>query len=336
MRPKKIQWTRELSLSLILITLIVVFGRINPRIVTVSNLIVQLRNMTGAATLAVAILPIMITGCVDLSFMMIASFSRTVAVIIGGAIGGRNTNPILVMVIAGVVGALIALVNCFFVTKYKIPSIITSLAMVEILIGLTNLVGGRRFFLITSNVSAIQAFLDRDLVAFVNDQGLIIRLKYSIFVPVILSILMYLFLKFTSLGRHIYAVGGDVEVARRVGINVPFTMGASYSILGFMCGFFSVMQMSASPANSMGAGTEFNILACVILGGLILGYGNGSVLGTLLAVIITVFVQNSCLLLGVPAQVQKFMMGALLIASLVSTAYSKKASYIEYKPQNMR
>jgi len=187
-----------------------------------------------------------------------------------------------------------------------------------------------------ANVSAIQAFLDRDIIAFTNDQDLIIRLKYSVFVPVIFSILMFIFLKYTSWGRHIYAVGGDAEVARRVGINVPFTMGMSYGILGFMCGIFSVMQMSASPTNSMGAGVEFNIIACVILGGLILGYGNGSVLGTLLAVVITVFIQNSCILLRIPPQVQKFMMGSFLIASLISTAYSKKASYVEYKSQNMR
>jgi simple sugar transport system permease protein len=134
--------------------------------------------------------------------------------------------------------------------------------------------------------------------------------------PVIaLALLVAWMLRRTLLGRSIYAIGGDLEAARRVGFHVVRTQLLLYVIVGAMAAFGGVIYVivgrSANPQTLVG--TELDTIASVVLGGASIFGGRGSVTGTVLGVLLIQLIDNSLLLIGVPSAWQRAAVGALLI-----------------------
>jgi simple sugar transport system permease protein len=132
---------------------------------------------------------------------------------------------------------------------------------------------------------------------------------------VLLAIGLAWVLRSTMFGRSIYAIGGDVEAARRAGIRVMRTQVAVYVIAGTMAAaggmIYVIMGRSASP--QILVGSELDIIAAVVLGGASIFGGRGSVLGTTLGVILVQVIYNSLILAGVPSAWQRTAVGVLLI-----------------------
>ena len=318
MQSSRFKITREMALAAFVIILIVGFTIRNPQFFSLTNLFYQLTNATTTWILALAILPVMITGGIDLSFMVIFTLSRKLGLMLAQLIS-PDPPVIIILFCAALVGASLSLFNCLLITKFRIPPIITTIATAQLFTGIQNLTGQG----LMANTNKLTEFVNASLFEFVNEYGQTVKLKVMFLIPVVMSILLFLFLKYTIIGRSMYAVGSDRDTARRNGINVPLTMATAYIILGAVVGMFGTLRAGIGVANSVGT-SEFNIIVVVILGGLTLGGGGGTVLGTTLAAVIMTLLQNNTLLLGLPQESVKTMIGIVMIVALIFTSLDIK------------
>ncbi len=141
----------------------------------------------------------------------------------------------------------------------------------------------------------------------------------SALICVALAILLALVLKYTVLGRNIFAIGSNESTARLCGINVPLTLIAVYTISGFFVAVGGLLYFSdvkiGNPSDGMGK--ELEIIAAVVLGGGSLSGGRGSVLGTLVGALIITVIRNGCTLLSIPNTYTLIIIGCIIIAAVI-------------------
>ena len=125
------------------------------------------------------------------------------------------------------------------------------------------------------------------------------------------AVIVWFLLKYTMLGRGIYALGGSREAAERAGFNIPRIQYFIYGTVGFLAGIGGIVYASlnrqANPQELVG--TELNVIAAVVLGGASITGGRGTVIGTLLGVALVVIMNNSLVLIGVPSEWQRVVIG---------------------------
>ena len=136
--------------------------------------------------------------------------------------------------------------------------------------------------------------------------------------------LIALGLKHTMFGRAAYAIGGDPEAARRVGIPVQRTQVVLYVLVGALAAFggmvFMIQGQAADP--QMLISIELDTIAAVVLGGASIFGGRGSVLGTVLGVLLVQVINNSLVLVGVPTAWQRATVGLLLLLGVGAQAWA--------------
>ena len=134
-------------------------------------------------------------------------------------------------------------------------------------------------------------------------------------------IIAYFILRYTILGRSIYAIGGDESSAHRAGFKVVRTKMFIYCLAGAIAGITGVIRVCmmnmVHPTNMFGM--EMTVIAAIILGGTSITGGKGTLTGTMLGVFLLTMVSNSLIMLGVPTYWQGFVTGLLII---VGTAVS--------------
>ncbi len=131
-------------------------------------------------------------------------------------------------------------------------------------------------------------------------------------------------LKWTVFGRSIYAIGGDTEAARRVGIRVVRTQVWLYMLVGALAAFggvvYVILGKNANPQSLVG--TELDIIAAVVLGGASIFGGRGSVGGTVLGVVLVQLINNNLVLVGIPSTWQRAAVGVLLLLGVSIQAFA--------------
>ena len=135
---------------------------------------------------------------------------------------------------------------------------------------------------------------------------------------IIVYVLYGIFLTRTTLGRHIYAVGGNLNTAALSGINTDFVRTIVYSISGLFCGLGAIMQVGRTNSAYPLAGNllENDAIAAVIIGGTSMFGGKGDVLGTFMGVILIALVRNGMNLLSISSDMQTIVLGAIIILAV--------------------
>ena len=144
------------------------------------------------------------------------------------------------------------------------------------------------------------------------------KIPVSFVLMVIMFIIFSVFLNYTTLGRHIYAVGGNIETAKLSGINVNFVRTSVYVISGIMAAMGGIILAgrtdSAYPLS--GLLLENDAIASVIIGGTSFFGGKGTVLGTFSGVLLIAVLRNGLNLLNVNADIQTVVIGAVIIIAV--------------------
>ena len=310
--PSKLFKTNEFIVLLILIALSVVVGAINPAFFTISTLFDTLRASIVYFIMAFGLLPIIIAGGVDISFVAIAavaSYATHMFLLNQGYQGGI----FLYYVIAILVGLLAGLLNAFLVTRFKLPIFDVSLATFTMWYGFNLFFVGAtaNFDLPAPTVGYYENFLIIANDPVVGQTGLHVSILYV----VVIGLLMWWFLKYTTIGRGVYAIGGNREVAIRSGFNVNRIMMIIFAIMGILAAIAGVTQAFLSRFFNpvIFIGNPLDVIAAIILGGAAITGGRGTVIGTVLGVLLIQLINKALILTGIPVEWQKLVVGIILI-----------------------
>jgi simple sugar transport system permease protein len=201
-------------------------------------------------------------------------------------------------IIAALIGLGLGLINAFFIAQFKLPTLIVTLGTLSMFHGFLLFAIGNQ--IIRDVPPALTTEFARAAVVRIPQERGTANLHPAVFPLIAIVIIVWLLLRYTMLGRGIYALGGAPEAAERAGFNVTQIQYFIYGFVGLLSGIagmtFGALARQANPQDIVGM--ELNVIAAVVLGGAYLTGGRGTVIGTLLGVILVVIANNSLILIG--------------------------------------
>lgn len=308
---KRLLRRNETLVAVTIVVLCLVIGLNNPTFFTVGNLFTLLRGSIVTGIFAMGVLIVIISGGIDVSFTAIGIFAlySTVKLMLYFA---PDTPIWVAFIIAALIGLGLGLINAFFIAQFKLPTLIVTLGTLSMFHGFLLFAIGNQ--IIRDVPPALTDFARAAFIQIPQERGTA-TLHPSVFLMIAIMILVWLLLKYTMLGRGIYALGGAPEAAERAGFNVTRIQYFIYGFVGLLSGIagmtFGALARQANPQDLVG--TELNVIAAVVLGGAYLTGGRGTVIGTILGVILVVIAYNSLILIGVPTVWQRVVIGLIIL-----------------------
>ncbi len=307
------------------------------------NMVNLLRSNASVGMVALGMTFVIITGGIDLAVgstlagistivMVILDVSKTGFFTSSGLVGLPN---FLVAIAAGLAaGLILGGLTGVVITKGKVPPFIVTLGVMNIVRSLAQyFTKSTRIevpieFQVIANASVedicqgIARLFNKDaIVAFPAEFKFLGDLMLlQIIVWMILAIVMYIISKHTAFGRHIYAIGSNERVSKLSGINVDRVKISVYMITGLLVAIAAIMQVArlrGVDVASAGNGLEMSAIAAVVVGGTSMAGGRGSILGTLLGVIIIGIMDQLVILLHIDAFLSNAFVGAIIIFAVL-------------------
>lgn len=302
------------ALALILITLF--FSASAPFFFTSGNFLKIFVQIAINTVLAAGVTFVILVGGIDLS---VGSVLALTTVIGAQIMVNESIPPILSIPLATIacmsVGAFCGFVNGFIAERWKIPSFIVTLGMLNVAAGAARIISD----------NATITGLPRPFIQFGNI--IIGGVVPTIFlIAVIVIVISWLVLRYTVFGRFIYAVGTNEEAVRLSGHNTSRIKVAAFVISGLTAGIGGMVYLLRLNVGSpiAGVGYELNAIAAVIIGGTSLNGGKGSVIGTLIGACILQVLNTGLQLLGVADNFKPVVIGTVIIVAVILDTYRAK------------
>lgn len=288
-----------------LIALFVVISCLNSSFIEPSNLKNLLRQVSINALISFGMTFVILTGGIDLSVGSILALS---SVLMGSFIKG-GMEPVLGIVLACVIGALLGSVNGLVITYGKVAPFIATLATMTIFRGLT---------LVYTNGNPISSLTDSETFHEFG-QGYVLGLPVPAVMMLIMFGVSYFILHKTTLGRKTYAVGGNEKVSFIAGIKIDRIKIFAYTITGMLCGMAGAILTSRlnSAQPTAGTGYELDAIAAVVLGGTSLSGGKGRIVGTIIGALIIGTLNNGLNILNVSSFYQQVVKGIVILLAVL-------------------
>jgi len=313
----------EFYLFIIIISLCILFTFCSEEFLTIENFLDLLTNYSFLGIMSAGMLIVLISGGIDLSFTAIATISEYMIALI---IINYTGNLLTAFIVSCFVGIILGCFNAFIIYYFKAPSLIVTIATLNIFYGFIILVTKGRWIY----NFPIWFREMRNIFEFTAGNGK----EYEIALPILLLlfvfIITYILLNYTFLGRKIIAFGGNQEAARRMGFNIFHITIFVYAFMGFLAGVGAishVLIVQTVQANAI-VGRELEVIAAVVLGGASLAGGKGTILGTILGVTLIAIMWNGLVLMGISSYWQPVILGLIIILSVISSAYSSRKSIL--------
>ena len=275
---------------------------------------------------AISEMVVMISGGIDVSFPAIGCAAMYVPMYLFDR-GMIPDNGLIFFLIALVCALILGIINGVLVSYLNIPSLIATLATSSIA------AGGLAFVFGVKAYSAIPASLDviyrMNICTYIDkNTGIFYPLTILIVFPVILCVFMGWFLKYTSMGMGLYAVGGSASTAGTVGFNVHriqmFAYVFSAGITGITAVLYVILMHTVTTTSIMNS--EMLVIAACVIGGCKLTGGHGNVMGVVLGTLLITLIQNYLNMLGIETVWQTFAVGIVLFLGITATSLRDKIS----------
>jgi rhamnose transport system permease protein len=257
-------------------------------------------NFTEKALIALAMALVIISGEIDLSVASIIALAST---LMGLALQFGADTPVLVAVGVGV-GILCGAFNGFLVTGLKLPSIVVTIGTMSLFRGIAFIVLGDQSF---KGYPASFSWFGQGYVFWV--------ISFELVLFLVCAVIYFVILHRTDFGRRVYAIGNNPTAARFSGVRVDRIKFVLFCLTGLMSGLAAVLLTArlGSTRPSIAQGFELEAITMVVLGGVSILGGSGSILGVVLAALIIGLVTFGLGLLNVPGIVMTIFTGTLLI-----------------------
>lgn len=311
----------ELFLAIIIIIIGGYLSFASDDFMTLSNIYDLVNNYAMLTILACGLFIVLISGGIDISFPAMTIISQYVMVTL---IQGTTGNFALAFALSGGVGLLLGLVNAILVNRLKVPSIIITISTLNIFYGLLLYLTKGIWLYSYPEWFEQGILLFKFTAADSYDYGLSLQILTVLAVIILTAFVM----NKTSIGRMIYAMGGNKEAASRMGFGIFKLQLFVYGYMGLMSGVAGVVQsatvLTVAPDSLLGY--ELTVLAAVVLGGTSIIGGRGTLLGTLLGVTLLAVLQNGLNLLGISSYWHTVVTGLVIVVSISMTAWSQHKS----------
>jgi simple sugar transport system permease protein len=300
----------EFGPLVLLVVMLVVFTSINPAFLSLTNISNALTFTVELGLIALAMTLLMTSGEFDLSVGSLFGFTPVVMWTLFNA-GIMPLFP--AFLVALLVAMSIGFVNGIFVTRLAIPSFLVTLGMLLVVRGsalwLTSGFPQRTW-------DAGEQWLATVLVGDFTIGGL--RIYMSLIWFVLIAVAFHYLLTRTRFGNWIQATGGNPSAARNRGVPIKRVKMILFMLTSAMAGFagiISSIRVSAANPNS-GMGYELEVIAMVVIGGTVLTGGRGTIIGTVLGVLILRLMRNGIVLIGVPGLAYNIFIGAIILGMM--------------------
>jgi len=295
---------------IIVIVAISIFATIlNPRYIQLNNIINVVEQISSLGVVAAGATVLIISGNFDISVGANVGLSACVM-----AIMIRAGIPYTPVIIAGLcVAILCALFVGVTSIMFKAPSFITSLACIGIFRGIALAITGARYQTIFGKFEAL------------GSTRLFGVVPLLFIAAIVVFVLVFLMLRYSLLGRRVFAIGSNPHAAYLAGINVKLNKLIFFAINGLLVGIAATMILSriGSAQASTGAGMEMRAIGAAVIGGAVMSGGKGSILGTFLGVLLMGVISNSLNMLQVSPYYQDVTFGLVLIIALGVSSLSQ-------------
>jgi simple sugar transport system permease protein len=285
-------------------------------LVSLTN-ILTIASIKGIFVVGVAML--MISGEFDLSVgSTLAVASYVFALTLEG-----GSSPLVAMLLALGVSALLGLINGLIVTRTGIPSFITTLGTLLAYRGVARALGGGDFARYTGEKPFLFTVLNGEF-EFINQLGTPAgNASVAILWFLLFTVIATLVMSRTRYGNWVYATGGSRDAALAQGVHTKFVVVNNFVITAVLAGFAGLVQFASRPAVDplRGEGWELIAVAACVIGGVWLRGGYGTIIGAALGIVLLQMVEQGLILIGVDIQLFQTMVGLILILAVIVSTY---------------
>ncbi len=299
----------EYGVGLALILEIILFSQLSQYFFTADNLLNVTLQVSITAIIAVGMTFVILTGGIDLSVGSVVAVTGIIATSLIKF--GFSASPFLLItvsvIVALVFGFLSGSAAGFFITKFKVTPFIITLALMTVWRGVAFVyTDGRPVWGLPEMFSVLGG-------------GRFIGIPVPTIIMIIIFITAHIVLTKTRFGRYVYAVGGNEEAARLVGIKTNKILITVYSICGLLSALSGILLASRMNSGQPNAGQmyELDVIAAVVVGGTSLNGGRGTILGTFFGAMLIAILRNGLNLLNVNSYVQQVMVGVVILLAVL-------------------
>jgi rhamnose transport system permease protein len=303
----RVSQIRELGLLAVLLLLILIVGIQAPRFLHVNNLVQILLSISILAIVAVGETLVILTRNVDLSVGSMVGISAFITADLFKQIPGM---PLLSAILLGcVIGLLLGIINGLIITCGRVPSIVATLGTLYVYRGLSFIIAGHT----SLQVNAADVPASYLALATTPILGIPALIIFALVIAVIAGYLLHA----TRTGRQLYAIGSNPDAADIIGIRRNLLTFGVFALSGLLCGFAGVLWGARYATVDATAATSFElqVIAAVVVGGVNIFGGSGTILGAMLGAIVLGTLDNALSILNISQfWLQAFDGGAILFA----------------------
>lgn len=307
-RDAALQWLSKIGPILALLLVYAFFAVLNARMLSLTavEIIVQQTVIVGISALGMTL--VIISAGIDLSAGSVIAFGSVVVALLMDRLGFGPLTAALGGILAGLLWGMI---NGLIITRFKVVPFIVTLGTLLVVRGFAKGLSNN----VPINVE--QTWLN-ELLATLPPERQWQLIPPGAWIMILLALLIAGMLRYTRMGRHIYAIGSNEQTARLCGVAVERVKVIVYSLAGAFSGFAGLMMMSyqeqGDPTSAQAM--ELDVIAAVVIGGGSLAGGAGSILGSLVGAIIMTVIRVGSQLNGWPTWVTQVATGAIIVVAV--------------------
>ena len=307
------KYKREFVVLLATLVMAVVFTVLNSNFLNYNNFVTILQQMVLNGVLAVGMMFTIITGGIDL---LVGCTYAITGIIVASCTVNYGMNPFLGILVGLVVGAVLGAFNGFLINKMKLQPFIATLGTMSLYRGLAYVISNSEW----ASAENLGTFKDFAL-------GKVLGLNNVIWVMIIIYVIFFIVMKWTKVGRKVYAVGSNREAAAISGISTKRIDVLVYTVMGTLSGLCGALAVSiyASAQPNMLYGKEMDVIAACVIGGVSMQGGRGSVVGAFLGSLILAIIAKALPLVGIESIAQNTVKGIIIMAVIILNVLAQRA-----------
>jgi len=304
---------RELGLLVVLLLIILIVGVQAPRFLSINNFEQILLSVAILAIVAVGETLVVLTRNVDLSVGSMVGVTAFVTAYFFKQL--PDVNLLLGILLGCALGLLLGIVNGLIVSFGRVPAIVATLGTLYAYRGLVFIIASNT----TSQVNASD--VPTGYLALATTQ--IFGIPALILIAAVIAVIVGYFLHASHIGRQLYAVGSNPEAANVIGIRSSWLVFGAFAVSGLLCGLAGVLWGArfATVDATNATGLELQVIAAVVVGGVNIFGGSGTILGAVLGAIVLGTLENALNILNISQFWLQALYGAAIIAAVVLDAF---------------